>query len=63
MAILPEYKTYLIVKTAMRFSISLDFAKAFIDNVEREKGLTGYEENLERAMDYNDLFYFYFKKD
>lgn len=60
MPILPFLKQYLITKTQMKFNLNHSFATNFINAIEQEHSLTGYEEALEESKSYTELFNRYF---
>lgn len=60
MAILKEYKDYLIKKMVEKYNLDKDFAETFIDEVEKKGKIEGFEEVMLDCDRYVFLYDHYF---
>lgn len=60
MALIKEYKDYLVKELSYKFNLDLTFSEIFIEEIEAQGKIQGFEDNLRKAKRYSQLYDHYF---
>ena len=55
-----EYKDYLVKELSSKFNLDLTFSEIFIEEIEAQGKIQGFEDNLRKAKRYSQLYDHYF---